>query len=96
MPKQMPEEHLKEILLIVSGHPEGAGFKTIARESTGNVPRRTLQYRLQHLTNSGRLVAEGDRRGRIYKTVPSETVTDTNVIEMRKKRRSEWSFGGWD
>ena len=95
MPKQMPEEYLKEILLIVSSHPEGVGFKTIERESTGNVPRRTLQYRLQHLTNSGRLVAEGDRRGRIYKTVPTETVTNTNVIETRKKR-SEWSFGGWE
>lgn len=92
----MPEEDLREILHIVSGHPEGVGFKTIEREFTGNMPRRTLQYRLQHLTNSRRLVAEGDRRGRIYKAVETEDTITCDVIEPKKKRNSEWGFGGWD
>ncbi len=92
----MPEEDLKEILLIVSGHPEGIGFKTIESEITGNVPRRTLQYRLQHLTNSRRLVAEGDRRGRIYRAVETEAVVTRNVIKPKKNRNSQWGFGGWD
>ncbi len=96
MPKQMPEEDLREILLVVSGHPEGVGLKTIEKETTGNIPRRTLQYRLQHLTNSRRLVAEGDRRGRIYKTADTEAVVTSDVIEQKRKRNSEWGFGGWD
>ena len=96
MPKQISDESLKEILEIIANHPKGIGLKMIENEMADNIPRRTIQYRLRHLTNTGRLVAEGDRRGRIYKLVSTEANTTTKTVMKDKKVRSVWSFGGWD
>ena len=96
MPKQISDESLEEILEIVSNHPQGIGLKMIEKEIAGDVPRRTIQYRLRHLTNAGQLVAEGDRRGRLYKSNNIETKSTTETVTEEKKVRSVWSFGGWD
>ena len=96
MPKQISDESLEEILQIVSNHPQGIGLKMIEGEIAGQVPRRTIQYRLRHLTNTGQLVAEGDRRGRIYKSIRIEAKSTTKIVMENKKMRSIWSFGGWD
>lgn len=96
MPKQISDESLKEILEIVANHPQGIGLKMIESEIDGKIPRRTIQYRLRHLIDTKQLFAEGDRRGRIYKSISTEAITTTETVMEDKKVRSEWSFGGWD
>lgn len=60
MPRQIPEEKLQAIEAVVTDHPEGIGVRDIAHELDEEVARRTLQYRLKHLVDEGRLTTEGE------------------------------------
>ncbi|WP_371228888.1 Fic family protein [Roseovarius sp. 2305UL8-3] len=67
MANRVPEDALKELLNIVAGHPDGIATPDIAEQLTDDVPRRTLQYRLQQLVGSGRLEMEGSGRWARYR-----------------------------
>ena len=62
MAKPMPEQELKAIEAVVSAHPEGIAIQDIQGALEGDIVLRTLQYRLKHLVDEGRLVKEGMRR----------------------------------
>ena len=52
---------------IVRQHPEGVGVGFIAQAFEAELPRRTLQYRLKTLVDSGRLIREGSGRWTRYR-----------------------------
>ena len=62
MARLLPEQELKAIEAVVAAHPEGIVIQHIQDELEGDIARRTLQYRLKHLVEEGRLVREGERR----------------------------------
>ena len=66
MAKSIPEQKLKDIEAVVSAHPKGIAIQDINRELDENISRRTLQYRLKHLVDEGRLVKVGEKRGTKY------------------------------
>ncbi|MXZ80220.1 MAG: hypothetical protein F4Z15_02375 [Gammaproteobacteria bacterium] len=66
MAKPIPEQKLKAIEAAVSAHPEGIAIQDIHDELEEKVARRTLQYRLRHLVDEGRLVKKGERRWAKY------------------------------
>ena len=66
MAKPIPEQKLKAIEAVVSAHPEGIAIQDIQDELEEEIARRTLQYRLKHLVDEGRLAKEGDRRWARY------------------------------
>jgi len=66
MAKPIPEQALKAIEAVVSAHPEGIAIQDIHDELEEDIARRTLQYRLKHLVDEGRLVKEGKRRWAKY------------------------------
>lgn len=63
---QMREEYLQAIEAEVRHYPNGASVQEIAQALGTGVPRRTLQYRLRHLVNAGRLHRTGERRAVKY------------------------------
>lgn len=71
MARSTPAHELNAIVEIVRRHPDGAGLQDIAAALPGDVPVRTLQYRLQRLVEAGRLVKEGERRWTRYRLPPA-------------------------
>ncbi len=67
MAKRIPEADLQAIAAAVAAHPLGLNLAEIARVLEGDVPRRTLQYRLKHLVDQGRLVSQGEKRWMRYR-----------------------------
>src|SRR2546423_1354058 len=81
MPRLMPEPELDEIEKVVRAQP-GITSAEVEDALAGSVPRRTLQYRLKHLVDEGRLVRDGGGRWARYRTpeaaappVPHQTPT---------------------
>jgi Fic family protein len=66
MAKPIPEEHLKAIEDVLRDHPDGASLSSISDALSNQTPLRTLQYRLRHLVDQGRVLVQGDRRGARY------------------------------
>ncbi|HSH29025.1 MAG TPA: hypothetical protein VK971_03870 [Thiohalobacter sp.] len=66
MARPAPAEELNAIVEIVRQYPGGVGLQDIAAALPGDVPVRTLQYRLQRLVEEGQLVREGERRWTRY------------------------------
>ncbi len=66
MAGKMPEDKLQAIERVVMAHPDGVGVQAIQGELDDKVPRRTLQYRMNHLVKEGRLLKAGGRRGAKY------------------------------
>ena len=66
MAKPIPERELKAIEAVVSAHPEGTTMQDIQDELEEETTRRTLQYRLKHLVDEGRLARQGNRRWAKY------------------------------
>jgi Fic/DOC family len=66
MAKRIPEADLQAIEAAVADHPLGLNLAEIACVLEGDVPRRTLQYRLKHLVDQGRLVPQGEKRWTRY------------------------------
>lgn len=76
MAKQIPEKYLQAIERIVAEKPEGVGIAQIQKELKDKLARRTLQYRLSHLVQEGRLVKEGERRWTRYRLPTRESAQD--------------------
>ncbi len=89
MPPQIPEEQLQAIEAVVTDHPEGIGVRDIARELDEGIPRRTLQYRLKHLVDEGRLVTEGERRWLTYRIREARTDREAAAVEVREEEATE-------
>jgi len=51
---------------IVSAHPAGIAIQDILDALGEAIPRRTLQYRLKHLVDEGRLIKNGEKRWARY------------------------------
>ncbi len=66
MARTIPEEELRAIVAVVSGHPEGVAIQGIQKELGAEMTRRTIQFRLRRLVDMGRLAMEGERRGARY------------------------------
>jgi DNA-binding transcriptional ArsR family regulator len=71
MAKRIPEKELEAIEAAIRHHPGGVTFQQIADELKGDLPRRTLQYRLKYLVDAKRLVTEGEGRWTKYR-LPAE------------------------
>ena len=72
MAKRIPENALKAIEDAVRIRPNGADLGDIAAVLKPVVPKRTLQYRLKHLVDAGRLAKEGDDRWAKYRIPAAE------------------------
>ena len=66
MARLIPEKDLAAIEGAARGRTEGMTAQQIAGALTTPTPQRTLQYRLKHLVNHGRLVKEGTGRWAKY------------------------------
>jgi hypothetical protein len=64
MAQRIPEESLEAIEQAVARHPGGASLSDVAAALPEKLADRTLQYRLKHLVDKGRLVKEGEGRRR--------------------------------
>lgn len=67
MAPRIPEKELTAIEEVVLRHPDGVTAREIAAALVGDLPRRTLQYRLKHLVSAGRIRQEGRGRGTLYR-----------------------------
>ena len=67
MQRRTREENLQAIERVVRGRHEGVTMQEVAAALEAAPPRRTLQYRLKTLVDSGRLVMEGSGRWARYR-----------------------------
>ena len=72
MARPIPEDELRAIEEIVGRYDEGITARQIADELPDDLPRRTLQYRLQRLVEENRLAKEGERRWTKYRLPVAE------------------------
>jgi Fic family protein/DNA-binding transcriptional ArsR family regulator len=73
MSKQISPEDLKAVLQALARLPHGGSLAEIEEVLTQKVARRTLQRHLAFLVEQGKVLAEGQRRGRRYKLVSIST-----------------------
>jgi hypothetical protein len=66
MPKLIPIGELDAIARVVDGHPDGVGVEKIRDELSFGLPPRTLQRRLNHLEEAGRIRSTGSGKGTRY------------------------------
>ncbi len=83
MAKRIPEEELKAIEAIVAAHGEGIGVQDIDDALEEKIPRRTLQYRLKHLVDQGRLVTKGEKRWVTYGIPATVVERGAAAVEVR-------------
>ncbi len=77
MAKRIPEAELQAIEEAVRRHPGPITAQEIARDLEADIPHRTLQYRLKHLTDNKRLVKEGEGRWVKYLIPAAETAGES-------------------
>ena len=77
MARHIQEEHLKAITDAVQRHPEGMTAQQVADALESPPPRRTLQYRLKSLVDSGDLIREGEGRWARYGLPKTEAAAGT-------------------
>ena len=75
MANKVPEDVLKELMDVVADHPDGIAAPGIAERLTGDVPRRTLQYRLRQLVTNGLLKMDGSGRWARYRLAANDDAT---------------------
>ena len=66
MPNRIAEKALSSILVSLQRHPDGASRDAIAEGLAAKPSKRTLQFRLQHLVDEGRLTKTGEGRATKY------------------------------
>ncbi len=81
MPQRIPEEELHAIEAVVAAHPNGIGVQDIEDGLEEEIARRTLQYRLKHLVDEGRLVKEGKNRWVKYRIPAALTERESAAEE---------------
>ncbi len=79
MANGIPESELQAIVAIIARHPEGVAMQAISTALNNGTPRRTLQYRLNHLVKKGRLVKTGEKRGVLY-LAPTQALSVGSVV----------------
>ena len=84
MAKPVPEQELKAIEAVVSGHPESIPIQDIQDGLQRKIARRTLQYRLKHLVDEGRLVKEGKGRWARYR-LPAAAERHAKASEISER-----------
>jgi len=82
MAKPIPEKALQDIEAVVSAHPESAGLQAVLDALEQSLARRTLQYRLKHLVDAGRLIKTGEKRWARYLPADTEGRTSDSVHEF--------------
>ena len=90
MAKHIPEQKLQAIEAVVSACPEGIGVQGIQNELEKNelekkIVRRTLQYRLKHLVEEGRIVAEGKKRWVKYRPLITVSERESEIPEASEE-----------
>ena len=75
MPKIVSTAEYEVVVNAVRERPDGASIEMIQSVLGEGVARRTLQRRLNELVGQGRLVAEGRKRGALYRLPPPPQVT---------------------
>ncbi len=75
MPKIISAGEYEAVLNAVRARPAGASIEMIQSALGEDVARRTLQRRLNELVKQGRLVAEGRKRGALYRLPAEGSVT---------------------
>lgn len=81
MARRIAEEDLQAIIDVVTGCREGLSAQQIHEELGKAVALRTLQYRLKHLVESGKLVPEGEARAAKYHLPPEGEAA--GIVEER-------------
>lgn len=71
MARRIGEQHLTAIEDAVRRHPEGTTAQQVAGALPGDIPLRTLQYRLKYLADHKRLIKEGEGRWAKYRPPPA-------------------------
>lgn len=66
MARRISESDLQAIIGVVAQNPEGASAQVI-EGALGDVPLRTVQYRLKQLVTAGRLIQDGAGRAARYR-----------------------------
>ena len=81
MAKLIPEPELAIIEALVSARPGGIAMRDIRDALGREIPYRTLQYRLKHLVDAGRLIREGERRWARY-WLPAASESQAKVFAV--------------
>ena len=79
MANKVPDDALNELLDLVADHPDGIAAPGIAERLTKDIPRRTLQYRLNQLVTKGQLHMEGSGRWARYRLATKDSPTKTEL-----------------
>ena len=75
MPKIVSAAEYEVVVNAVRGRPDGASIEMIQSVLGEGAARRTLQRRLNELVKQGRLIAEGRKRGALYRLPAEPQVT---------------------
>ena len=94
MANRVPEDALKELQDIVADHPGGIAAPDIAKNFSADIPRRTLQYRLKQLVNSGQLRMVGSGRWAKYHFAASDAPINDEPIQQEYSRLIKLSDEG--
>lgn len=89
MAKLIPEPELAIIEALVSAHPGGIAMRDIRDALGREIPYRTLQYRLKHLVDAGRLIREGDRRWARYRLPAAGSESQAKVFAVSEPRPAD-------
>jgi len=89
MARPIPAGELAEIEDVVRAHPGGITLGEIAAALKERIPTRTLQHRLKFLTDSGRLVREGERRWTKYRLPPVIVTGELKAGEVQLEAEIE-------
>lgn len=81
MAQQISEETQILIEEAVRKHPEGAAAPEINETLGGQIPLRTLQYRLKYLVENNRLVMEGSGRWAKYRSIENVVAQNLDAAE---------------
>ncbi len=79
MAQHIYEADLRAIENAVRKHPDGASASEISEALGTDLPRRTLQYRLKHLVDAGRLIRKGSGRWARYHSPAGTTIGEVAV-----------------
>ena len=82
MPKIIPVEELNAIISVVNHHGAGVGVEGIREGLSLKLPPRTMQRRLKHLEEDGRITSSGSGKGKRYFPVSKKAAPWKSVSVM--------------